>query len=207
MKKVQAFDIAMFSILTLVIVLGIVAISNKTEHVEPIESDTIILNYSASVETTNLEVVKEASETIPTKKYYDVPLSNDVQDVIIDSCNYYHISPALVLAMIERESNYLVDAVGDYGNSIGLMQINLRWQKDRCEQLGVYNLTDPRQNVAVGLDILNELFEQSEDLAWVLMAYNGGTEYADNKIQNGIYETEYTRYILSRSAELEESMR
>lgn len=38
-------------------------------------------------------------------------------------CRQYGVSYELVIAMIERESGYVFDEVGDDGNSIGYMQI------------------------------------------------------------------------------------
>lgn len=200
-------EIGMFITMILLIVLTVIAYSSPAYKKKEASEDYEIIRYKqdyADVETNEIETHKAAEEETTAKtKYYQVPLDTVLQDYIFTLCEREHINPAFIIAIIERESNYCSTAVGDYGNSIGLMQINLRWQKGRCEQLGVYDLTDPRQNVTVGLDVLHELFEQSEDLTWVLMAYNGGPEYADNKIQNGIYETEYTHYVIERMQELD----
>ena len=62
-----------------------------------------------------------------TRTYYDVPLDRDLQDHIIDTCEEYGIDPAIVIAMIRKESQFTPGAVGDGGNSLGLMQIQPRY--------------------------------------------------------------------------------
>lgn len=79
------------------------------------------------------------------------------------------------------------------------MQISEKWHKDRMDKLNADIYED---NVLIGTDYLAELFAENEDVYWVLMAYNGGIEYA-----NRMYEEEkYSKYAVSianRSAELE----
>ena len=133
-----------------------------------------------SVEEEKEEIVEE-----DVHGYFDVPLGEDLQDHIFMVCDGYGIDPAIVVAMIQRESNFVIDIVGDNGNSFGLMQIQPRWHRDRMEKLGCTDLLNPYQNVNVGVDYLAELFEKGKSLEWVLMAYNGGPSYANKKEANG----------------------
>ena len=116
---------------------------------------------------------------------YAVPLDAELQLHIIQTCEEHHIDPAIVLAMIWKESRYNPEAVGDGGNSLGLMQIQPYWHSARCERLGCDDLLDPYQNVVVGIDYLAESIERYDgDVAKALVAYNQGhfyetiTEYA-----------------------------
>jgi len=120
--------------------------------------------------------------TEPEPARYPVPLDDNLQDWIITQCGD-DIDPALVLAVIavETAGTWNPEAVGDNGNSIGLMQIYKRYHEARIEKLGVFDLTDPYQNTAVGIDILKELSAGGKDEAWLLMAYNGGAAYADGR--------------------------
>ena len=129
----------------------------------------------------------EAPETaiVPEVVYYDVPLDEGVQDHIFMVCEDYGIDPALIVSMIGRESGYREDAVGDSGKSLGLMQIQPRWHKDRMNRLGCDDLLDPYQNVEVGIDLFAELLNQSGSVEWALMAYNGGPTYANKKLAQG----------------------
>lgn len=116
---------------------------------------------------------------------YAVPLEAELQLHIIQTCEEHHIDPAIVLAMIWKESRYNPEAVGDGGNSLGLMQIQPYWHSARMERLGCEDLLDPYQNVVVGIDYLAESIERYDgDVAKALVAYNQGhfyetiTEYA-----------------------------
>ena len=133
---------------------------------------------------------------------YEVPLADDLQVFLIQICEEYHISPALVIAVIEQESQYNASAVGDGGNSVGLMQIQERWHRERMDRLGCTDLTNPYQNIAVGVDLLAELYGMNPDTYWVLMAYNGGIEYANNMIAANTYST-YAVEVTTLAAELE----
>lgn len=137
------------------------------------------------------------TEPVQTKtKYYDVPLSNDLQDYIFQLCERYDIDPALIIAMIKQESNYNPNCVGDGGDSLGLMQIQAKWHQKRMDRLGCPNLKDPYQNVTVGIDFLVELYGRGKPTQWVLMAYNGGEAYANRNWNNGVTSS-YAKSVLN----------
>lgn len=109
---------------------------------------------------------------------YDVPLDKELQLHIIQTCEEYHIDPAIVMAMIWRESGFRSDAVGDNGNAFGLMQIWPYWHGGRMERLGCTDLLDPYQNVVVGINYLAESIDRYDgDIAKALVAYNQGSYY------------------------------
>lgn len=141
------------------------------------------------------------SKSVNSTRYFDVNLSKDVQKYIFELCGKKNIDPATVIAMIERESNYDETAIGDNGDSLGLMQIQPRWNRERMEKLNCHDLLDPYQNVTVGVDYLSELLSYDNSLEWVLMAYNGGYAYANEKMNEGIV-SDYALTILSTSEKL-----
>lgn len=128
----------------------------------------------------------------------DTWISEEAQEQCITYGEEYGICPELLMAIIEQESSG--QAYAENGSCKGLMQVSEKWHKDRMERLGVTDIFE--DNVLVGTDYLSELFAENDDLYWVLMAYNGGIDYA-----NRMYEAEkYSRYAVSianRSAELE----
>ena len=128
-------------------------------------------------------------------KLYDVPLEAELQLHIIQTCEEYHVDPAIVMAMIWRESRFHADSVGDGGNSLGLMQIQPRWHSGRMERLCCEDLLDPYQNVVVGIDYLAESIRRYDgDVAKALVAYNQGH-------YNGTV-TAYAKSVLEKAEEL-----
>lgn len=156
-------------------------------------------------ETTNEETVETVEEvpetTVETKLYYDVPLEIDLQEHIFALCEIYEIDPAVVISVIARESSFRPRVMGDGGESYGLMQIKKKWHIERMEKLGVTDLLDPYQNVAVGIDLLAELLNYGDSLEWALMCYNGGYAYADKRIKSGRI-SDYAKGVISMSEEL-----
>ena len=124
-------------------------------------------------------------EFVDTTVYFDVPLEKDLQDHIFHLCDIYNIDPALVMAVIYRESRFKADVIGDHGNSFGLMQIQPRWHQWRMDLLDSQDLLDPYQNVSVGIHLLAELYSYGKSTEWVLMAYNGGPSYANKMAARG----------------------
>lgn len=113
----------------------------------------------------------------------------------------YNICPELLQAVAFCESSYRADAVN--GDCIGIMQISEKWHKNRMKRLGVTNLLDIRQNMTVAADYLAELAEKYEDVAVVLMVYNGDSDA--NEVLEGTGEISgYAEKVLELSAALEE---
>jgi soluble lytic murein transglycosylase-like protein len=147
-----------------------------------------------AIVTGSVTEVTEPTTDEPTtapRNYFDVPLSYDVQDHIFTECERHNISPAVIIAMIDRESKFNTYALGDDGRSAGLMQIQAKWHLQRMIDLNCTDLFDPQQNITVGIDILAELLQRyDDDIAKALTAYNRGsysgtiTSYAKEILNN-----------------------
>lgn len=111
----------------------------------------------------------------------------------------YDICPELLMAMIEAESSGNPKA--ENGDCKGLMQISEKWHTGRMEDIGADDIWSETDNIHIGANYLYELFNRYEDVALVLMVYNGESD-AVEKAENG-YISDYARKILDRSAELE----
>lgn len=173
-----------------------------TTKVEITEATTMEITdeVEMTVTTTKPTVVTTSVVTTEAPKvtYFKVPLDEDLQDYIFEVCADYDVDPALVMAVIKKESNFKPDTLGDSGRSYGLMQIQPRWHQARMDRLRCSNLTNPYHNVTVGIDILAELFDTGNSLEWVLMAYNGGASYANKKVaahQISDYASTVIRYM------------
>lgn len=123
-------------------------------------------------------------------------------------CRQQGVSYPLIVAMIEQESGYRFDRVGDDGNSIGYMQIYESAHTDRMEKMGCTDLLNPFQNVRVGIDYMAELIKKYGTIQDALAAYNYGEKGAREKLWNkGVYLYEYNETILRRMKEIEEELK
>ena len=145
------------------------------------------------------EPIEEESK--PAVTYFDIPLDESLQDHIFAECARYDVDPAVVVAMIQRESGFRESVVGDSGRSFGLMQIQYKWHSGRMEKLGCDDLLDPYQNVTVGIDFLAELIGSGKGVEWALMAYNGGPGYA-NRLAGEGRVSDYAAGVMASAARI-----
>lgn len=131
--------------------------------------------------------------------YEEVPIDFEGQVAINSIANNYGVPISLVWAIAKKESQFNSDAVGDEGDSIGMMQIQTKWHQERMEDLGVEkaDLVDPVENALVAIDYLAELYSQKACWPWVIMAYNEGAERANEKWEKETYRTLYSLEVLS----------
>lgn len=99
-------------------------------------------------------------------------ISNEmIDDIAIRS----GVDPNIVKAIIKEESGGNPNAVGDNGESIGLMQIQPKHYQKRMEELGIVSLFDPQENVILGCAILSDLYDQYGNYEDALSVYNSGS--------------------------------
>lgn len=222
--KIKMIEIAMLVLACIIMIFAVVnKITSLSEAAEtsgePIVFETIHNPEKTSVQTTNEEPIysscispdteavtekstsEETTEYVEPVVYFDVALGHYLQDHIFEECDKYGIDPAIVIAMIERESDFRPSLIGDKGNSYGLMQINKKWHLARMKRLGVTDLLNPYQNITVGIDYLAEMYEYGKTIEWALMAYNGGPSYARKLTAKGVVSA-YAKGVLERSEEL-----
>lgn len=149
--------------------------------------------------------------------YYEIPkrykdaggeFPEKVQRYLWGLCEEKDLNYYLVVAMIENESGYRYDCLGDDGNSLGYMQIYKKYHTKRMEKENVTDLYDPYGNMRVGTTFLQELFNKYGDSGdnCVLMVYNMGSGEANKLWRKGIYSSEYSREIIERSKEIEQEL-
>ena len=143
-----------------------------------------------------------AAETEVTEEQefepWDIPLSDDLQQYIYSLCEKYDISYALVIAMIDVESNFnskAVSSTSDYG----LMQINSINHKADMDYLNPYD------NVEHGIKALHRLAKKYNEADLVLMCWNCGETGAKKLWKQGIYSTEYSEKVIEKKLKHERS--
>lgn len=98
-------------------------------------------------------------------------ISNEmIDDIAVRS----GVDPNIVKAIIVEESGGNPNAVGDNGESIGLMQIQPKNHQKRMEELGIVSLFDPQENVILGCSILSDLYDKYGNYEDALSVYNSG---------------------------------
>lgn len=199
-KKDIVFD-AIFLVCTAVCIVAVLisyspamANDHKTPHREPTTAATTEETVEPTQEPTQTEP-PTTEATQPAVTLYNVPLDADLQLHIIETAEAHGIDPAIIMAMAYRESTYNPAAVGDGGNSYGLLQIQPKWHYKRMQKLGCTDLFDPYQNVSVGIDYLAEMLDRYDgDIEKALVGYNQGS-------YNGTI-TRYARTIMAKAEEL-----
>lgn len=178
------------------------AVSRVLEPIQETERSGLMEIYTISTESPTEITGREESTSTDDLIYSDsIPLDAAVQDYIHKLCRTYGIDPALVFAVIEKESTFDVSAVGDRGRAKGLMQIQSRWHEERMDRLGVTDLFDPYQNVLCGIDYLDEMLDKGYGVAWALTAYNGGEKRA-HEYRDAGETSEYAESVLEMAGEI-----
>ncbi len=175
---------------------------SPTEHQEdkpPNKSEA-----EAPKETENTALMVQAQEEVKKQYiYYDVPLDNDMQEYIQDTCDEYGLDRYdIVIALIERESTFRENVISST-NDYGYMQINECNHEWLSVELSINDFLDGEQNILAGVYILSGLYEKYEDIGLALMAYNCGEKGAKRLWEQGIYSTEYSRAIIDSAEGLQ----
>jgi soluble lytic murein transglycosylase-like protein len=132
---------------------------------------------------------KEKLYGILRTKGYSLGQGIDIADAIVSKSEELELPLALIMAVIDRESEFYPNA-RSYKGAQGLMQIMpLKWDEYVVKlnlEVDRRAMTDPFMNIMVGCQILKDLYNQHAHIkehklrmAKALTAYNNG-EYAAN---------------------------
>ena len=107
----------------------------------------------------------------------------EYEHVIVGHAENYELDPALLAAVIYRESKFDPDARSSSG-AVGLMQLLPTTAQGIAEHTGgrefvVEDLNDPEINVRYGSFYLRRLLRKYEDERLALAAYNAGQRHVD----------------------------
>lgn len=130
----------------------------------------------------------------------DCALPEELQEFTFYLSKGYYIDFSFVMGLMYCESSFQTEIVSGT-NDYGLMQINACNNEWLAEDLGLTDMMNPYQNIRAGLYILRRLFEKYDDPAKVLMAYNMGEYGASVLWEQGVFETTFTRRVLTTADE------
>ena len=160
----------------------------------PIPND---IDSEVTPETQVYEIVSQETSSDYILLYYDCPLDYELQDYIRTVCKKECVPMSLVMAMIEVESGFKENVISTT-NDYGLMQINAVNHEWLSEKYEITDFLDPYQNVLCGIKIISEhLSKTGGDIPTALMRYNLGASGAKRLWDDGVYETQYTRKIMT----------
>ena len=136
---------------------------------------------------------------IPTEDITGVP-DEIYQDAEVIG-HQFNVCPELLMAIAEHESRFTADAVN--GSCKGLMQLNLKWHKERFEEMqwDISEWDNPYINMYIAADYLKDLFDEYEDVGIVLGVYHGESGAVKRGKSGNL--SSYVTKILERSEELE----
>lgn len=147
---------------------------------------------------------------ITRAQFYDIPLSDELQQYTWNVCTYYMLEDyyTLFLAMMWQESDYrpgLVSKTNDYG----IMQINKCNHKRLKKQLGITDFLDAPQCITAGITMMKEIIIDQEvtDVHTALMCYNMGSTRALKRVKNGTTSTKYSRGVVDKQGQVEALIR
>lgn len=167
-------------------------------HIQQLEPEPTI---AAMMVITPSPTPEPEEDPEPQVRFYDIPLSRELQEYTFRLCEENGLDYEMVLALMDQESDYREKAISKT-NDYGIMQINEvnhEWLK---EELGIDDFLEAEQNILAGIRILAELTEKYEDPHLVLMAYNCGETGAKRLWKQGKTTSEYSQSIMARAEEL-----
>ena len=135
---------------------------------------TTIQTEEITTEAITTIMETEAATTTVEVLYYDIPLPEELQIYTVEVCDKYDVNPLVIFAMMEVESIYTIDIIGDNGNAVGILQIQPRFHQGRADELNV-SIYNVEGNILVAVDLLAELLDKYGDYGLAITAYNRGT--------------------------------
>lgn len=200
-KKVNRYKLARIEAMCILVALAVGGFA--VGHFTAPTKERII------TKTVEVDVPIYEEDSLPSVEevtYYDVPLSHSLQRFIYEVCADEDVPVSLVIAMIDKESEFNPEAVSDTGD-YGLMQINTVNHEALEEQYRSADMLNPYQNVFCGVKVISSYLKTYEnDYNKALMVYNMGNYGASRAWENGIESTSYTEDILSLMNEYEQEV-
>ena len=201
-KRLKSVSSVRTKAVTALLIVGCVALCVVTEPAEEAKAEAEV-----SIPTRTVTVSVAAPELSEEER---------LLMFIEEQANSYNLSPALIKAVIQTESDFRADAVNYNGTCLGLMQINQTDTADwLAEQLGLmsYDLLDPYDNVRMGCfylaylrDLwLSEGFTDEDTFALMLLSYNRGVGGCKRWIakNDDWYANSYVSEVLMHKANFE----
>ena len=180
--------VGLISAISLLVVTSILSATIVMQTMTIKDADKRLTSLEAVV--LELENENYSLEEFQNQTYYDIDLSQDLQEYTFIQCIKYDVEPVLVLAVMKTESGFNTET-----NDYGIMQINAcnyRWLSDA---FGNIDLLDAKDNIRCGVYMLSKIKYPTREQK--LMTYNMGSVQAKALWEKGIYSTDYTDKVIN----------
>lgn len=148
-----------------------------------------------NLETVVLELENEnySLDEFQNQTYYNINLSQDLQEYTFIQCIKYDVDPLLALAVMKTESGFNANAVSET-NDYGIMQINACNHQWLSDAFGDIDLLNAKDNIKCGVYMLSKIKYPTTEHK--LMIYNMGSVQAKALWEKGTYTTDYTEKVI-----------
>lgn len=170
----------------------------KPQKIVEVPVETVVeVSREVVSETANTSSPIEEEEIVKEEKvvYFDCPLDEETQDYIFELCAEEDIPPSMVIAFIDKESNFTPSVVSETAD-YGYMQINECNHEWLTETYGITDFLDPKDNIFCGVKILANLYHKYENPHEIAMAYNMGEYGAKQAWEKGLTSTSYSEDVV-----------
>lgn len=181
----------LISAISLLVVTIILSATIVTQSMTIKDADKRLTSLEAVV--LELENENYSLDEFQNQTYYNINLSQDLQEYTFIQCIKYDVDPVLALAVMKTESGFNTDAVSET-NDYGIMQINAcnyRWLSDAFGDIDLLNAKD---NIRCGVYMLSKIKYPTREQK--LMTYNMGSVQAKALWEKGTYSTDYTEKVI-----------
>ena len=125
-----------------------------------------------------IHIKRDISNWISSSHKIDKKTSSEISNSVVNRCIEKNLQPELVLAIIDKESEFVVKSRSS-GGCIGLMQVHFRVHKEDLLKMGIneHNIWKIDQNIDAGTKILRGCISISHSTKEALRRYNGAKNY------------------------------
>lgn len=156
----------------------------QKDHVKA-EGELKVLQKTMATLKTSDDLMVRDIELYIQARYRRVPkiVAHSIATNLVRVCNAEDVSPALVVGIVEIESQFNPMARNEKSKAIGLMQIMHEWVK-KLGLKSVYDLYDIPTNIETGIKVLKiHIYEDAKgDIAKGLYFYVGKDKAYANKV-------------------------
>lgn len=181
--------------------------------INQILATSLALSLNAKATIQNFVNDRALNET-----YISETFTDSFIDTLLKESEKYSYSPWFFISLMQTESRYNPEAENYNGSCLGLCQLNTYYHTDRMialrgDKASFYNAED---NLVTAIDYFHEIDEYynkhyleyqpdtETHLSVCLMEYNGGRQYAIEKLKSGIVST-YAKNILKNFYDFEDT--